>query len=242
MRACWLAVPLMMMTASAHAGDPSALWKIVSQRCVPHQQQAHDPSPCSAVDVDTGYVVLKDIKGVAQYLVMPTARRSGIEDPAILATNSPNLWEASWNARSFVEGKLQKSLPRDGFALAINSPSGRSQDQLHIHVDCIRPDVRAALASHLDSINTTWTPFPLKLAGHSYRAIRIDSETLHGIDPFQILARDGADLSRHTLVLVGETFPDGTRGFALLDDTVSLPFDRASGEELEDHDCAVAGK
>ncbi|HEY4172019.1 MAG TPA: CDP-diacylglycerol diphosphatase, partial [Rhodopila sp.] len=220
-------------------------------KCVPHEQAERDPAPCSSVNlsegVDRGYAVLKDLDGVAQFLLIPTARISGIEDPKILEKSAPNYWDAAWRARYFVEDRAQTPLPRDGLALAINSPYGRTQDQLHIHIDCINPEVRRILAANLDKISAVWAPFPIKLAGQSYRAIRINHETLDGVNPFRILAEGdpstGGDISKHTLVLVGETFADGSNGFVLLDDKANLSAgDRASGEELEDHACAIAGK
>jgi CDP-diacylglycerol pyrophosphatase len=68
---------------------------------------------------------------------------------------------------------------------------------------------------------------------------------LDGVNPFRVLAdgdpQTGGDISKHTLVLVGETFPDGRAGFVLLDDHANLAaLDRASGEQLQDHSCAVA--
>ncbi len=72
-------------------------------------------------------------------------------------------------------------------SLAINSAVGRTQDQLHIHIDCVRPDVRDTLAANLDRISDTWGPFPLPLAGNMYRAIRINGPALDGVDPFRVL-------------------------------------------------------
>ena len=250
-RIVWIGVVLAGFQPAVALADPSALWKIVSEKCVPNEQRSHDPAPCTAVDlsqgVEKGFVVLKDLNGVAQFLLMPTARIGGIEDEAILMPNATNYWDAAWQARAHVESRLQTQLPRDDFALAINSTLGRTQDQLHIHIDCINPEVKAALAAHLDRVGTTWAPFPVPLAGHSYRAVRINQETLDGVNPFRVLA-DGdtataAEMGLHTLVLVGETFADGTRGFVLLDDKADLMSgDRASGESLEDHTCAVARK
>jgi CDP-diacylglycerol pyrophosphatase len=242
---------LLLAPVSGRAADPSALWKIVSGQCVPHEETEHSPSPCSEVDlaagVEKGYVVLKDRNGVAQFLLIPTARISGIDDPAILAPGETNYWDAAWQARSFVEDRLHASLPRDDLSLAINSSVGRTQDQLHIHVDCIRPDVHATLAANLDKITNVWTPLTTPLAGHRYRAIRIDQPTLDGVNPFHVLAdadpQAAADMGMHTLVAVGATFPDGTSGFVLLDDHADLAAgDRASGEELQDHTCAIAPK
>lgn len=238
-----LLLGLVLAPVGAHAADPSALWKIVSGKCVPHEEADRDPSPCA--DVEKGFVVLKDINGVAQFLLIPTARIGGIEDPAILAPDATNYWDAAWRARHFVDERLRTSLPRDAVSLAINSSAGRSQDQLHIHIDCVRPDVRAALGANLDKVEAVWTPFPVPLAGHTYRSIRINQATLDGINPFDVLAdkdpQARADMGMQTLVLVGETFADGTTGFVLLDDHADLATgDRASGEELQDHSCAVA--
>ncbi|WP_158925075.1 CDP-diacylglycerol diphosphatase [Acidisphaera sp. S103] len=241
---------VLLAPAGARA-DPSALWKIVNGQCVPHEQAERDPAPCTSVNVsegvDKGFALLKDRDGATQFLLIPTARVSGIEDPKILEQSAPNYWDAAWQARYFVEDRAQTPLARDGIALAINSPYGRTQDQLHIHIDCIDLEVRKALAANLDKIGGVWAPFPVPLAGHSYRAIRIDHETLDGVNPFRILAEGdpttGGDISKHTLALVGETFADGSNGFVLLDDKADLAAgDRASGEQLEDHACAIAGK
>lgn len=248
-RTFWCLIAIVSAPAVGQAGDPSALWKIVSDKCVPHELAARDPSPCTAVDLsqglDKGFAVLKDINGTAQFLLIPTARLGGIEDPAILGGNATNYWDAAWRARYYVEARLRTNLPRDGFALAINSMTGRTQDQLHIHIDCIRADVRHALRANLDRIGDYWSTFPVPLAGNTYRAIRINHEMLNDVDPFRILA-DGeggaqGDMATHTLVLVGETFPDGTTGFVLLDDHADLAAgDRGSGELLEDHACSIA--
>jgi len=246
-----LLLGLVFAPGSAYAADPSALWKIVNGKCVPHEQAERDPSPCSEVDlapgVGKGFAVLKDIVGVAQFLLIPTARISGIEDPAILAPDAANYWDDAWKARTFVDDRLHTSLPRDAVSLAINSSVGRTQDQLHIHIDCIRPDVRAAIVANLDKVDSVWTPFPIPLAGHTYRSVRINQDTLDGVNPFRVLAdsdpRAKGDMGMHTLVLVGEIFADGNNGFVLLDDHADLAAgNRASGEQLQDHTCAVAPK
>jgi CDP-diacylglycerol pyrophosphatase len=241
----WLTA-LLLASVAAHAADPSALWKIVDGQCVPHEQADRDPSPCAEVDiaagVDKGFAVLKDLVGVAQFLLIPTARISGIEDPAILQPGETNYWYAAWRARSFVEARLHASLPRDATALAINSSVGRTQNQLHIHIDCIRRDVHDILAANLDKVGDVWASFPVPLAGRTYRAVRINQDTLDGVDPFRVLAdgEPGTDMGMHTLVAVGATFPDGTRGFVLLDDRARLAAGNyASGEELQDHQCAI---
>ncbi len=241
---CAIGIVLVLVIAlAARAADPSTLWHIVHDRCVPHQQQDHDPAPCTAVDLAGGYAVLKDIRGDLQFLLIPTARVSGIDDPSILAPDAPNYWQPAWQARRYVEQRAGHALPRDVVSLAINSAAGRSQDQLHIHVDCLRADVNAALHAHQAAVGPDWTPFPVALAGTRYRAMRIEQDDLADANPFLLLAKSvpAAEMRWHTLVVAGATF--GNRpGFILLDGRADLAAgDRGHGEALQDHNC-VSGR
>lgn len=251
---CWLAAAALIAgttwIAAARAADPAALWHIVNDRCVPDELKDANPSPCSMVDmshgVDRGYAILKDTVGATQFLLIPTIRTSGIESPSILDPDAPNYWDYAWRARYFVEARAQQPLPRDDVALAINSTAGRTQDQLHIHIDCLRSDVKASLASHKTEIGSVWGTFPELLAGHRYRAIRVDGDDLGEINPFRLLAdsdpKIAADMGDQTLVLVGMNFAPDHPGFVVLNDRADATTgDRASGEELQDHTCAVAG-
>jgi len=238
-----------LLALPGRAADPDALWRIVHDRCVPNAEKTGQPSPCALVDLergaDKGYAVLKDLVGVAQFLLIPTARLGGIESPELLAPDAPNYWEAAWQARSYVESKVQRKLARDAVGLAINSASGRTQAQLHIHVDCLRAEVRDTLRAHEGEIERGWSTPGFALNGHRYRTMRLDGDELGGADPFKLLA-DGVPGAREsmgsqTLVMTGATFGDGRAGFYLLADRVDLlAGDRASGEELLDHDCALA--
>ncbi|HEX4216814.1 MAG TPA: CDP-diacylglycerol diphosphatase, partial [Acidimicrobiales bacterium] len=153
----WLLVAFITAFAlPACAADPDALWNIVGGQCVPNQQAKQDPAPCVSVDLAGGYAVLKDQRGVTQVLVIPTTRVSGIESPALLDPAAPNYWADAWKARRNVEQFAHREIPREDLALAVNSVYGRSQDQLHIHVDCIRPDVRDALDTAMDRIGLKW--------------------------------------------------------------------------------------
>ena len=240
---------VMACAVAGRASDPSALWNIVNGQCVPHEEQTLDPSPCVEVEISDGvakgYAVLKDLVGATQFLLIPTTRISGIDDPLILAPDTPNYWDDAWEARYYVEERAQAPLPRDGLSLAINSAMGRTQNQFHIHIDCVRTDVRAALIAHLPQIGDNWAPFPVPLAGHRYRAIRVMRATLDSVNPFRLLAdndpKAAANMGVHTLVVVGATFPDDSPGFVVLDDRADpAKADRGSGEDLQDHTCALA--
>ena len=223
--------------------DPNALWTIVNGQCVPDQRNNGDPAPCALVDLDggepRGYAVLKDLVGTTQYLLIPTERVPGIESPQILAVDAPNYFADAWRARSFVEQRAGRELPRDWLSLAINSADARSQDQLHIHVDCVRADVRQALTVHADDIGATWRPFPETLAGQQYRAMSIRGEELEAVNPFRVLADGlpvGDTMGAQSLVVVGNTGADGRPGFVLLAGRTDAGNGHGGhGEDLQDH-------
>jgi CDP-diacylglycerol pyrophosphatase len=233
----------------ACASGPNALWKIVNGQCVPDERADGKPAPCTEVALEggeaRGWAVLKDRRGKTQFLLIPTARVTGIEDPVVLAPDAPNWWQAAWSARGYVMARAGRELPRDALSLAINAPTGRTQEQLHIHVDCLRPDVRDALRARAHLVGEDWAPLGIALAGHDYRARRLDGAELGANDPFRLLAAapgvGAAGMADETLVVVGATFAGGVPGFLLLADHVDLAAgDRGSGEELQDHDCALA--
>jgi CDP-diacylglycerol pyrophosphatase len=229
--------------------DRSALWTITHDKCVPDQESHQNPAPCETVDLkggeQQGYVILKDIRGATQFLLIPTRRISGIESPEILTPDLPNYWEKAWQARRFVEERVKHSLAWNMIGLAINSSVDRSQDQLHIHIDCINPEVRNTLIRHAGEIGPTWAALPFDLAGKRYSARRLDTAELETQDPFKILAASlpdaGRDMPLETLAVVGIDFPGDRKGFVLLaahaDPAKSVA---AHSEDLLDHSCAVA--
>lgn len=222
--------------------DPDALWRIVSEQCVPAARSGVARNPCAKVDLDQGYVVFKDRNGIGQYLLMPTGRLDGIESPELVEPGTRNYWRDAWDARGFLEQAIGTPLKREEIGLAINSASGRSQNHLHIHIDCMRPEVTAALAALKGTIVEQWTDLPMPLPGHSYRARLIVDGTLAETDPFLVLFADiqsrGEAMADQTLLLTGTTLADGRPAFILLNDSVG-PGDNASAEELQDHSCSV---
>lgn len=224
------------------------LWHHVNDECVPDQTAHGDPAPCAFValaqGVARGFAVYKDRVGATQFLLIPTRKVSGIDDPDLLLPGGPNYWAAAWQARAYVEKAAKRNIPWDAIALAINSALARSQDQLHIHIDCVQPDVRAALIKHMNEIGTRWTPFPVELHGLPYLARRLAATDLVTQDPFKLLARDvpGAaqDMRDETLALVGADFGSGEKGFVLLAghaDLAKMRFTHAAN--LLDHACRL---
>jgi CDP-diacylglycerol pyrophosphatase len=242
--AALIAIAGRLTLAPARAADSNALWHVVHDLCVTDMKLRRGPAPCLAVDLQGGYAILKDIRGATQILLVPTVRLTGIESPRLLQPASPNYFDDAWNSRRFFERRTGVAVPRDDIALAINSRYARTQSQLHIHIDCVRPDVRDALRANENAIGYRWTDFPQALHNRRYRAMRVIGEDLGSRDPFKLLARGdpqaGADMQAETLAVIGETFPGGQPGFVLLSDRADLlRIDPASGEDLLDHSCAV---
>jgi len=250
--AAWLAGAVVLagvsMFAAAARSDANALWNIVHGACVPDQQRHGDPAPCAEVDlndgVEAGYAVLKDRYGATQYLLIPTARVVGIESPSLLAASAVNYFAAAWTARRFVEQALGHAMPIDTLSLAVNSQWARSQNQLHIHIDCIRADVRQTLENERAAIGERWSALAAPLAGQRYLAMRVMGQTLKQHNPFKLLAEGvpgaSADMGERTLAVAGMLF-DGAPGFVVVADRADLLHgDFAGGSLLQDHSCALA--
>lgn len=241
------AMLVLLPTAATRAFDPNALWKIVHGQCVPNQLEHGDPKPCAEVALkdgeERGYAVLKDRNGPSQFLLIPTQRITGIESPALLAPDAGNYFAAAWQARRFTEKALARAMPIDTVSLAVNSVLARTQNQLHVHIDCVRADVRKTLIAERANIGDKWGPLGALVGGYPYQAMRVVGATLDGHNPFKLLA-DGvpgaaADMAHRTLVVVGMMFDEKTPGFVILEDKVDLLHgDFGAGARLQDHACA----
>ena len=228
--------------------DSDALWNIVSRQCLPNQQAAGQPAPCTEVDLRGGeaggHAVLKDRNGWLQYLLIPTARVSGIESPELLSERAPDYWGAAWRARRFLEQRYGQPIPRELLSLTVNSQYGRTQNQLHIHISCTDSTVRQQLEDLKDSLSEEWRELPVELQGHGYWARSMAANAGGGpeVEPFKALAAGlpeaGLDMGRYGLALVATRLADGRDGFILLSSRASLiGTNRASVEELQDHGC-----
>lgn len=250
--ACACAAFLMFPVGAALKDlPPNTLWEVVHNLCVPGQSQYHDPKPCLRVNLDggieNGFAILRDPRGGTQFLVIPTTRISGIESPLVRDPRAANYFADAWQSRGLVSEALHQPLPRDGIGLAINSAVSRSQDQLHIHLSCIRAGALDALRKNERKIGQQWALLNVPLIGHYYAAMWITGEDLSAYNPFRLLAENvtaaARDMGDRTLVVVALTRSDGTRGFVLLSDQVNRESgDQAFGEELLDRGCRIAAK
>ena len=155
-------------------------------------------------------------------------------------TNKPNFFWLAWQSRNFMSMKRGAEVPDSAISLTINSPTGRTQNHFHIHISCLRPDVREKLNAAQGQISTQWLPFPGGLEGHEYLARRVTENELVQRSPFMMLAEELPEardhMGRFALAMAQQS--DGS--FVLLaTERNLLTLNRASAEELQDHQCDI---
>ena len=240
--ACAVALTLVAAGEAARPGGRDQLRFIVQQQCVPHWRAATDPAPCVSVTTlgggssPDGFAVLADRKGGAHFLLIPTRTITGIESPDVRAVDALNYFDAAWKARNVLANVVGHSVPRTAVGLAVNHLHARSQDQLHIHISCVRRSVYEALQAGAAQIGPNWSP--MSIEGWSYQTRRVMGQQLGPANPFELLAEGvpGAKqaMERFTLLVAGMQFKEGP-GFVVLAGG-SVP----GAELLLDPSCAVA--
>ena len=212
------AVALVLVAASGYRSR-DRLRAIVQGQCLPHWIHEHRPDPCLSVSVGAadaaalarGYAILHDRKGGAHFLLITTRTLTGIESPELEEPGAPNYFDAAWRSRELLAAYLGHPVPRSAVGMALNSIRARSQDQLHIHIECLRPGIFAALARSADRIPPRWTE--MELDGQAYQALRISGEDLGAQNPVQLLAAampaPSVQAGKYTVLVTGMQYADG---------------------------------
>ncbi|VTT28892.1 CDP-diacylglycerol pyrophosphatase [Klebsiella pneumoniae] len=218
--------------------NSDALWKIVSQQCVPGQEQKNNPAPCRQVNIQDGFVVLKDRNGPLQFLLIPVAKVSGIESQKLLNPATPNYFAEAWRARHFMEEKRGAIIDDRNYALTVNSRWGRTQNQLHIHISCLRPDIRQRLDALDKTLSAQWQS--QQLGEHQYQLRIITRDEFKRTSPFIRIANElpGAREEMGSYGIAIAALGDGKRVLMVVKRNLLL-LNRASAEELQDHSCAI---
>ena len=108
-----------------------------------------------------------DRKKPYAWLLVPSTDVTGIENPAVFEAPVAGFWQIGWQV-----GRRLVPAPPEGLGLAINSVAGRSQNLLHIHLSCVLPSVRAALAAA--PVGPDWADAPfVTLGGQSFNVRKV---------------------------------------------------------------------
>ena len=220
------------------------LW-VALQTCVLAKKTTGRTFPCLAVDLGTsdrpGTAVLRAPGQPTHTVVMPTERIAGIEAPELQRQSGNAYWRATLAARHYVTDTLNGAASIGDVALAVNSEGGRSQDQLHIHLDCVKPSVRAALRVYAPDIHHTWAAMPIALQGSRFLAMRVEAAEIETFNPFAALARlpgRQPDLSRTSFAVISTPADDPEAAFFLL----AYRAVDAYAEKLLEHTCSGIAK
>jgi CDP-diacylglycerol pyrophosphatase len=219
-----------------------ALRQIVQNQCVVNWRQQHDPAPCERLYLadansdEAGYAVLADRKGGAHYLLIPVPTMTGIDASDLLDPDTPNYFADAWRARDVITKFVGHPVPRTAIGLAVNKAQSRSQNQFHIHMECLRQDVADQLRAVADQLTDKW--MPVAVGGSPYDAMRLAGDNLNGANPYELVAKLKPGVSDHigdyTVIIAGMQYTSGP-GFVLITGTGQ------SGELLLDSSCSVAG-
>jgi CDP-diacylglycerol pyrophosphatase len=222
---------------------PNALWSIVSQQCLPDLAHNGSPAPCTSIehgDRPDGYVILKDIVGKSQYLLIPTARVQGIETPSLLQVHAPRYFADAWDSRHFVSTALGRPLQDDEVSLAINPVHARSQQQLHIHIDCLDAQVGRDLSRYAVPFGDAWTP--IESNGRTLNVRRMTVTQLHTTNLFKLVADTvpGAanSMGGETILVTGAGPSSESAGVYIIESNFDATAPgRWAAESLQDHAC-----
>jgi CDP-diacylglycerol pyrophosphatase len=230
-----VAVPAPAWAAAAQpacvvARPPNSLWSL-AQCCAKSLQSNRGCRYYSRTD---DFIILKDNSPAKPdaYLIIPTTKVTGIEDPHIFAPPVANFWVYGWR-----QAQIYIKKPAIATGLAINSEFGRTQDQLHIHISCVRRDVVQTLAANGQKIGgDPGAPVALALGPQHnlYRAIKATS--LVARSPFELAASmPGAanDMAMQSIAVIGA----GTPGVYYVLDTTHHGANPGAAEELLDQSC-----
>jgi CDP-diacylglycerol pyrophosphatase len=238
--ACALATTFLVTPACGE--NPDALRHIVEDQCLTNWAERHDPSPCERIElgnppgVESGYALLHDRKGGAHFLLIPTRAVSGLESADLGLPGAPNYLASAWQARERLEAVVGHPIARSFVGLAVNPRHARSQNQLHIHIECLRPNVRDALAKLETGVSAEgWQP--IRIGPYTLEARNIAGAKLDDQNPFRLLndhiLEEHGTIGEYTLVLAGIETQSGP-GFVMLTSPT------LAGELLLDSTCAAA--
>lgn len=215
--------------------------RTVVRSCVLAKRSVGLPFPCREVELGSagapGYVVLQPPLSVSHMVVSPTADIAGIERPELRRPDASVYWQAALRARQLTVDALGGRVAVNEVGLAVNSAGGRTQDHLHIHIDCVQPRVLNLLRAHTREIGPGWAPFPVAIYDQRFFARRIDAAD--GLNPFGELASlpGHPDPGAVAMALLSAPTPHrGEDGYVMM----AAVGPSSHAEDLLDHSCRLA--
>ncbi len=235
MKTVWILLAVAALTVSTAFAtfpiglDRMVLWQVV-RACVADFKLTGTPFPCLEVDLaggeERGSVVLH-APLLGDTVLVPTRRIVGVEDPFLQSPGAPNYFDAAWRARTFLRDADSHAPERDAIALFVNSAIVRTQDQLHIHIGCLLPYARRALAAAAPKVPMgEWTQIGPVVPHTMFWGYRIPETELANVNPFRLAAEAVAGKTHNPgdlTVAVAGVRVDGDDEFLILASYAKAP-------------------
>ena len=189
---------------------PDTLWAL-AQCC---ERSLTSDVGCRVYDKKDDYVIIKD----------NSVRKAPVVD----------FWQYGW-----AQSRTYPGYPPADTAMAINSAQGRTQNQLHIHISCVRPQVKKVLEqAEIEFFPAR--PVTLRLPPHDspYRVIKVTS-LVGEQSPFLVFQADPEvrdHMGEQSIAVVGSS----VAGQYFVLDTQSGGGKPGHAEELLDQTCESA--
>ncbi|SQI35701.1 CDP-diacylglycerol pyrophosphatase [Leminorella richardii] len=223
------------------------LWNIVNGECVPHAKvQENANASCVSVvltpDEEHGYTVFKDRKGPLHFLLIPTVKIEGLESPVLQQPETTHYFLKAWQARGYLAQASDRPVARNMVSLTVNSAYARSQEQLHIHIACIRPEIKAQLDSQIERFSEQWMPVEYGLNGSHYLARTLTESQFQEMSPFRRMAKElpGAaeEMSKYGIALVAYSDLDNRPMYLLMVNRMdALSLNPGYTGDIQDYQC-----
>ncbi|MCW0454336.1 CDP-diacylglycerol diphosphatase [Xanthomonas sacchari] len=233
----WLGTALAMYRHHANT-----LWHLVHRRCEINAWHSGVPVPCRILDPAQGYALLQDERGRAHAWLVPTRRINGAAKLALQRQDTPNYFWLAWRARGVLSDLLGAPVPDTAVAVVVDAQTLPSQNQLHLHIACLRADIREQLAVAGPYWDAHWNGYWLK--GRRYYLRTLSEAELAMRSPFLRVAEElpgaSGNLERYGLALT--VLQDGRFVLLALPRTLlGRGANLGAARVLQDDDCATAG-
>jgi CDP-diacylglycerol pyrophosphatase len=178
------------------------------------------------------YIILKDKADDKPqgFLLIPVQPVTGVEDDKVFSPSVADLWASAWLWSEKYPGKSATVT-----GLAVNSVLARTQNQLHIHISCVLPDVTKALGKKKISQDANH-PTLVKLGSNHTTYSVVAVPTLDGANSPFLIARTISQANKIEMRQQGIAVVRGKKnnGFYVL----ATAERQGAAEELLDQACA----
>lgn len=154
MKIVFTAIILTALFSSCASAE--TLWESVNKECLNKKSLVQDGK---CLVKDQSFAIIRTPKEQYHYLFVPAIDISGIESPELWISGYPSWFQNAWRNRYIAAPWLGENKNQHDIGIAINSRARRTQQQLHVHLNCIREDITRELNSKV--ISSQWQPITL---------------------------------------------------------------------------------